>query len=95
MVIELARLFVDPGRDREFLAAYAEAWKVIARQPGCRAVELRRCVEKAADFLLFVHWDTLEDHMVGFRNSADFSVWRSLVTPFFREPPHVEHFAEV
>lgn len=95
MVIELARLFIDPERDQEFLTAYADAGKVIARQPGCRSVELRRCVEEPADFLLFVRWDTLEDHTEGFRNSPDFPVWRSLVSPFFTRPPHVEHFTEV
>jgi hypothetical protein len=37
-------------------------------------------------------WATLEDHTVGFRQSAAFQDWRAIVGPFFAQPPYVEHF---
>jgi hypothetical protein len=37
-------------------------------------------------------WDTLEDHMVGFRESPAFAEWRALLGPHFAGPPAVEHY---
>ena len=39
--------------------------------------------------------ETLENHTVDFRGSADFQEWRKLVAPFFAAPPEVEHVSEV
>jgi hypothetical protein len=39
-----------------------------------------------------IYWDTLENHMVDFRGSPAFTEWRSIVGPFFIQPPAVEHF---
>ncbi|MBC7617999.1 MAG: antibiotic biosynthesis monooxygenase, partial [Candidatus Saccharibacteria bacterium] len=44
---------------------------------------------------LQIFWGTLEDHTVGFRQSALFTEWRGLVGPFFAAPPVVEHFSLV
>lgn len=61
------------------------------RARGCRGVELHRTVERPSEFTLHVYWETLEDHMVHFRESADFKIWRDLVGPFFAAPPVVTH----
>jgi hypothetical protein len=37
-------------------------------------------------------WDSVDDHMVGFRLSPAFTEWRAIVGPFFAEPPVMEHF---
>jgi len=39
-----------------------------------------------------VHWNTLEDHTQGFRESPAFAEWRAIIGPFFAQPPQVEHF---
>jgi hypothetical protein len=33
----------------------------------------------------------MEDHVVGFRNSADYGRWRDLVAEYFAAPPSVDH----
>jgi hypothetical protein len=33
----------------------------------------------------------VEDHMVHFRESADFQTWRAEVGPYFATPPQVQH----
>jgi hypothetical protein len=38
-----------------------------------------------------VQWATIENHMVDFRDSADFAEWRRLAGPHFASPPQVEH----
>jgi hypothetical protein len=46
-------------------------------------------------YRLFLQWDTLENHTVDFRGSADFQEWRKLVGHCFTSPPNVEHVTEV
>ena len=75
-----------------FETAYAQAKTVLARSPGFRFVELHRGVERPDMFLLLVGWDTLEDHVDGFRGSDLFTQWRALISPYFVELPVVEHF---
>lgn len=91
MVYEMARIDVIPGKEGEFEAAVAQALPLFHRARGCTAVELHRTVEHPNQFLLLVQWDTIEDHMVHFRESADFQEWRRLVGSFFEKPPVVTH----
>ncbi len=50
------------------------------------------CVERPNTYLFTIDWETLEDHMVGFRESELFTQWRELIGPHFDGPPTVEHF---
>ncbi|MGO9024369.1 MAG: hypothetical protein ACLQIQ_08745 [Beijerinckiaceae bacterium] len=45
--------------------------------------------------LLFVRWETIENHMVEFRNSPTFARWRACVGHCFEQPPKVEHVRNV
>jgi heme-degrading monooxygenase HmoA len=65
---------------------------VIAKANGFRHYEIRRSVESPGRYLLQIHWQTLEDHVVGFRESPAYTEWRNIVGPFFARPPAVEHF---
>ena len=60
---------------------------------GCRKAEMHRGIENPDSFILLAEWDTLEDHMVGFRESAAFTEWRAILGPHFASPPAVEHSA--
>jgi heme-degrading monooxygenase HmoA len=91
MIRELARLVVKPGTQADFEAAVHAALPIFERSKGCRHVELHHVIEKPEEYLLIVHWATLEDHMEGFRNSPDFQAWRGLVGGFFAQAPDVVH----
>ncbi len=54
-------------------------------------MELQRSVEIPTRYRLMVRWETLENHTVDFRESADFPAWRALVSEHFAAPPQVEH----
>ena len=45
--------------------------------------------------LVLVVWETVENHTVDFRGSADFQEWRKLVGHCFASPPEVEHVRQV
>lgn len=93
MIVEIADFKIDPARHDEFGQALAHAAQtVLSKARGYRGHHILACLETPARFILEVRWDSLEDHMVGFRESPDFTVWRSIIGPFFAQPPHVEHF---
>ncbi len=95
MITEIAQIEVLPGKEAEFEAGVKSAAPLFKRAKGCRAMELRRSVEKPARYRLFVAWETVENHTVDFRGSEDFQEWRKLVAHCFASPPEVEHVAQV
>ncbi|WP_019068960.1 antibiotic biosynthesis monooxygenase family protein [Streptomyces hokutonensis] len=95
MIVEHAELTVEAGREREFAEVFGKAREVLAEADGFRWAELLQGVERPGVFLLLVGWDSVEAHMVGFRESEPFARWRALVGPFFAESPAVEHFHEL
>ena len=95
MIIEIAQLTIRPGSERQFEAAFLTAIKVLGGSKGYLTHELQRSVETPNRYALIVHWQTLEDHTVGFRGSPAFTEWRAHIGPFLESPPVVEHFQSV
>lgn len=95
MILEIAMLQIRPGRAAEFEAAFAQAQAIIASMHGHVRHELQTCLEDDHKYVLLVWWETLEDHTVGFRGSAEYGQWRSLLHHFYDPFPTVEHFAKV
>lgn len=93
MILEIADIRIQPGRNAEFEAAVRQgAQSVIAGAKGFRGYKVNRGVESPERYVLMIYWDTLEDHTVGFRGGPLFAQWRGIVGPFFAAPPVVEHF---
>jgi len=95
MVLEIAQIDVKPGMEGDFEAGVAKAVPIFQRAKGCRSMELQRSIELPSRYRLFIRWDTLENHTVDFRGSADYQEWRKLVGHCFAEPPAVEHCNKV
>lgn len=95
MVTEIAQIEVKPGMEAEFESGVKSAAPLFKRAKGCRAMELRKSIEKPSRYRLFVAWETVENHTDDFRNSPDFAEWRKLVAHCFAAPPEVEHVAQV
>jgi quinol monooxygenase YgiN len=95
MITEIAQIDVEPGTEAEFEKAVEQAVPIFRRAKGCRSMELRRSIEKPTRYRLLVGWDTVENHTVDFRGSADFQEWRKLVAHCFASPPDVEHVNQV
>ncbi len=91
MITEIARLTVDPDRADAFEAAVAGCAALFRAAPGCRSMRLDREIEDRSRYRLTVEWDTIEDHMTGFRGSDAFEQWRAAAGPFFAAPPEVVH----
>jgi len=92
MILEVASITIQPGQSPAFEAAFHQAAKVIAQAKGYISHEIQRSVDVADHYLLLVKWQTLNDHMIGFRESPLFVEWRSLIGPHFAAAPAVEHY---
>ena len=92
MILEAAQLSIKPGREAAFEAAMRQARPLIEASPGFGGIEVRRCIERPAGYLLLVWWQTLEDHTVGFRGSDRYQQWRALLHDFYAPFPVVEHY---
>jgi len=95
MILEIAAIAVKPGMESEFEAGVSKAAAVFRRAKGCKGMTLQRSMETPSRYRLFVKWETLENHTVDFRGSADFQEWRKLVQHCFAGAPEVEHVREV
>ncbi|MBP3981536.1 MULTISPECIES: antibiotic biosynthesis monooxygenase family protein [unclassified Acidovorax] len=93
MILEVADISIQPGHQAAFEQAVHEGIRVaISTSKGFCKYELRRSIESPERYLLLIHWETLQDHTEGFRNSPAYGQWRGLVGPFFVKAPMVEHF---
>jgi heme-degrading monooxygenase HmoA len=93
MILEIADIRIVPGQQAAFEQAAGIGLRtVFPRAPGFRGHQIRHSIESPDRYVLLLTWDTLEDHTVGFRGSPLFQEWRGLVSPFFAQPPFVEHF---
>jgi heme-degrading monooxygenase HmoA len=63
--------------------------------PGFVSLRILRGIESPSRYLLLVEWETLEDHTVGFRESAEYQEWRALLHHFYDPFPTVEHFTSI
>jgi heme-degrading monooxygenase HmoA len=95
MISEIAQITIKPGMEAQFEQGVAQAVPLFLRARGCHEVKLFKSIEQPMQYTLMVAWDTVEDHMVHFRESEDFQTWRALVGPCFAVPPQVGHATSV
>lgn len=92
MILEHVDIRIDPAQAPAFEAAIEHgASTVIAQAKGFRGYKVNRSQESTGRYILMIYWDSVEDHMVGFRQSDAFVQWRAIVGPFFTQPPVMEH----
>ena len=93
MILELADIRIQPGRQADFDAAIQHGVDTVIRQAkGFCGYKVNKGVESPERYVLMIWWETLENHTVDFRESPAFAQWRAIVGPFFAQPPQVEHF---
>jgi len=95
VILEVAVLNVKQGTGSQFEEAFREASKIIREMRGYISHQLLRCIESDDKYLLLVHWHTVSDHEIGFRQSEQYQHWKKLLHHFYEPFPTVEHYASV
>jgi quercetin dioxygenase-like cupin family protein/heme-degrading monooxygenase HmoA len=94
-VHEVAVIRVKAGTGAAFEQAVATAAPLFQAAHGARTLTLQRSEEDPLEYRLVVGWNSVADHMQGFRDSAAFAEWRRLIGDFTDGPPQVSHLRTV
>lgn len=95
MIVEIAEFTVKPEERGAFEEALSRGVKtVLSQATGYISHRILGGIETTGRVLLVVQWRSVEDHMVGFRESARFTEWRAIISPFFTQPVRMEHFSQ-
>jgi heme-degrading monooxygenase HmoA len=92
MILEVAMLQVKPGQETAFEKDFATAGQFISAIKGYVRHSLRKCLEQEHKYILLVDWEQLEDHTIGFRESAQYLEWKRLLHHYYEPFPTVEHY---
>ena len=96
MILEIAEIHIHEGQNAAFEAAMDEGLRAAHRHSqGMRGYRVQRCIENPQRYFLQVAWDSVEDHMVRYRESPLAPVFREKVRPFFAKPAEFQHFEQV
>lgn len=95
MVLEIALITAQPGKEQALLDGLAAALPIIEGSEGCRSVVVQRQVEDPRVVALLVEWETLERHTVQFRGGPRFAEYRSHIAGLFVEPIVARHYEQV
>ncbi|PTQ12995.1 antibiotic biosynthesis monooxygenase [Sphingomonas oleivorans] len=95
MVKEILEIDVKPGTETAFEQAVRDAQHCFLGAPGCHGLILHRSLEQPSRYRILIDWESVEHHMVEFRNSEAFLEWRRLAGSYFAATPRVEHLVEV
>ena len=91
MIMEIARITVKAGMEARFEEALRFLGNAFKRAKGCHGAEMRRSLENPRVYYAQVRWETVENHMVDFRNSPDGAEWSRLSRPCFDGAPVMDH----
>jgi quinol monooxygenase YgiN len=96
VVIEVAELRVQPGRQAEFEEAIRQGLTtLIAAAKGAEGYTLLRCVEDPELYLMQIRWESIQAHLVDYREGPLSQQFRALCRPFFAQPATMQHFDTV
>lgn len=95
MIQEAAVLFVKKDQEKGFENDFVKASQYISSIEGYLGHSLKKCIEQTNKYLLLVEWRNLEDHTIGFRESAAYLEWKKLLHHYYEPFPIVEHFETV
>jgi heme-degrading monooxygenase HmoA len=92
MILEVAILDIVPNSNQEFERSFLKAQTIIMSMNGYISHELQKCIETPNRYILLVKWNSLEDHVNGFRKSKEYQEWKTLLHHFYNPFPTVEHY---
>ena len=93
MILEVADFRIAADQSDAFDAAFARAVdSLVSKSVGFRGYSANRCIETPGRYVMLLHWDTVENHTVDFREGPLFADFLAIIGPFLTAAPIVEHF---
>ena len=95
MIVEYIRYTIAAQDAAAFESDYAKAGHSLDASPHCLGYELSRCLDEPASYILRIEWDSVEGHMQGFRQSAQFREFFTAIKPYVGAIQEMRHYAQV
>lgn len=90
--VEIIRYNISADQHQNFEQAYTSAGKYLQSSPYCLGYQLIHGKEEPDNYIVIIHWTSVDDHLNGFRKSADFMPFFNLVKPFFNNIKEMKHY---
>lgn len=93
--VELIRYTIPENQWSQFENAYAQAGKLLSKSKYCLYYTINKGSEEPNNYVVIIHWTSEADHLNGFRKSADFPPFLTLVKPFYNQIQEMKHYTEI
>jgi heme-degrading monooxygenase HmoA len=92
MITEVIRYKIPSAQAEAFAQAYQQAESILQNSRHCLGYKLLHGIEEPENWILLLHWDSVEDHEEGFRREPGFGAFLNLVQPFFQQIQEMKHY---
>ena len=90
--VEIIRYAIPLEESVSFEKAYADAAIHLKASQYCLGYRLLHGDEEPENYVLIIHWTSKEDHMNGFRKSAQFPPFFALIKPYYNNIREMKHY---
>ena len=90
--VEIIRYKISVDNQKKFIEAYDSTLKILKNSPYCSGLEVIHGVDEPENFIVRIHWTSIEDHLNKFRVSDEFQSFFNLVKPFFNNIQEMKHY---
>ena len=90
--IEVIRYTIPQSEHGNFETAYTEAGKFLQQSKYCLGYEMLHGDDEPHHYVIIIYWTSKEEHLQGFRKSAEFMPFFNLVKPFFNDIEEMKHY---
>jgi quinol monooxygenase YgiN len=93
--IEIIRYDIPQNQWEQFEKAYDSAGKFLSKSKYCLSYSIIKGSEEPNHYVVIIHWTSEDEHLNGFRKSADFMPFFNLVKPFYNQIQEMKHYNEL
>ena len=93
--VEVIRYNIPHDQWEQFEKAYDTAGKFLSKSRYCLSYAINKGSEEPNHYVIIIHWTSENDHLNGFRKSADFMPFFNLVKPFYNQIQEMKHYQEL
>ncbi|MCS3795317.1 antibiotic biosynthesis monooxygenase family protein [Niastella sp. OAS944] len=93
--VEVIRYNIPQNQQAQFEKAYDAAGEFLRRSKYCLSYTINKGTEEPTHYVIIIHWTSENDHLNGFRKSADFMPFFNLVKPFYNQIQEMKHYQEL
>jgi len=90
--VEIIRYDISESERGNFEKAYTEAGKYLQASEYCLGYEVIHGNDEPNHYIVIINWTSKDEHLQGFRKSAEFMPFFNLVKPFYNSIKEMKHY---